>query len=134
MTLKNLKAARNNAERRAGEWWDKREAELAWYCVCLNGSMVPLVEVFQGYYYDHSVADAIETSGLNVYEEDFDDDDDKYKECTRRAIARLRLIEQKIKEWDNKYYYLDCAVDGWDEETGLSEGDKRDLAALGYAV
>lgn len=133
MTFGKLKAARNNAERRVNDWWDKREAEVAWLCTPIRGNMTPLTDVFRKEYWNgDSIANAVQNSKCRIYEEDFDDDDDRYKECTRRAISRLRRIEQKLKEWNDKYCCLDFAVEEWDDEIGLSDITRRELAALGY--
>ena len=137
MTLKKIKAARNRAERRAVEWHDKRETELVWHYVNIRGDMVSLIDTVVGKKYRAgvSVADILEGAGLPVYEEDDDDEDfGVYHECTRRVISRLRRIEQKLQEWNNKYYFLDCAVDEWNSPQGISEGTARGLAALGITL
>ena len=139
MTLQKLKAAHRNAERREGYWFDEYDNALHTFCIPLmNGHMFNLYLACKADY-DHgrSVADAVEAGKFTVYEEEYPEDG-VFKVCTRHAIARLRLIERKLKEWQDKYYYLDCALDEcWDESKGisaLSDETKRDLAAVGITV
>ena len=142
-TLKQLEKARDNAERRACEWYYDYEDELVWHCVNLRGDMVSLIEAFSKVYQlDCSVADAIEASKLKIYEKDDDDEDfGVYNECTRRAISRLRYLERKIKEWNEKRYYLACATEIVHEDGtpyAYCEDEladiTRNLAALGVSI
>lgn len=112
-TLKQLENARDNAERRTNDWYYKYETELVWLCVNLRGDMVSLIDAFsKEYKLGCSVADAIEAGKLKIYEKDDDDEDfGVYNECTRRAVKRLRHIEQKFQEWNNKRFYLECATE-----------------------
>ena len=144
MTLKKLNAMRNKAERCADDWSYKYSDELdALYVIGTDGRLTVLKDVYADEYNnDRSIADTVESANVTVYEEDWGTDDGKYKECTRRAISRLRKLEQKVREWSNKYYFLDCAVDEWiedyDDETNTrrleASGTLRDLAALGISI
>lgn len=141
-TLKQLSKALDNANYHIFEWFNKHEAELVWHYVNIRGDMVSLIDAFSEEY-SHGVlsADVVEGSGLAVYEEDCDDDDDRYKDCTRRVIKRLRHIERKIQEWEDKSLLLDCATelvhkDGTPYaycEAELSD-IARKLAALGVSI
>lgn len=143
-TLKQLENARYNAERRANDWYYKYETELEWLCVRDGkGAMVPLSSVYSDVYqHDRSVADIIEFDSTTVYEEDMDaDKDGVYKVCTRRAVKRLRHIEQKINEWEEKMRCLDYLVDIVNDDGTpcvYCENEYKelvgDLAALGISI
>lgn len=144
-TLKQLEAACKKAERRAAEWHDKRETELVWHYVNIRGDMVSLFDALGKEFLlrlGNSIADTMEGTGVPVYEKDDDEEDfGVYHECTRQFISRLRRIEQKLKEWENKYYYLECATelvhrDGTPYkycENDLAEITRK-LAALGVSI
>ena len=139
-TLKQLENARYSAERRANDWYYKYETELEWLCVRDGkGNMVSLKS-----FYSHLpfTADLIESHHATVYEEDMDaDKDGVYKVCTRRAVKRLRHIEQKINEWEEKMRCLDYLIDMvYDDGTPCvyCENEYKelvgDLAALGISI
>ena len=131
MTRKQLEAARNRAEDRAYEWYQKRGDVLGWYCILnKDGKMNPLENVYGingRLCEEYALADNLIARNVDVYEEKADG---SYKKCTRRAIAHIRRIEQKLQMWNDKCYYLDCAVDCWDESTGVPAYILRELENL----
>ena len=143
-TLKQLERARDKAEERAYEWHCEYVATLHEFCIPLeNGNMLSLYLACNAdYEHDRSVADAVEAGKFTVYEEDaYADKNGVYKVCTRRAIARLRYLEKKIKEWNDKSYYLELATEiVQDDGTPYSYCENelayiaRNLAALGVSI
>ena len=99
MTLKRLEAARDKAERRMGEWYDKYCDALEWYCVYdAHGRMISLKEFYLPLNANgRDISDAIEADKLSIYEEDLDaDKNGVYKPCTRQAVKLLRRIATSI--------------------------------------
>ena len=143
-TLKQLKKMLDNVARRADDWLYKMRGDLLWLCVRDDkGNMVTLMDVYnEQYFRDESIADIIDTQNVKVYEEDMDaDKNDVYKVCTRRAVKRLRRLEQKFKEWNDKRYYLECATEiVHDDGTPYTYCENeladitRSLAALGVSI
>ena len=114
MTRKQLEAARDRAENRVNEWCCKYEAELENFFMKDGGAQLFSLKEFYRYHRNKSIANIIESDGVDVYEEDPDGNIYSYAEyriCTQRAIKRLRRIEDKINEWNARYCELDFAVD-----------------------
>ena len=109
MTRKQLEAARNRAENRVNEWYDRYLDELdCLYVRRKNGHYVSLLDKFgQSAALDTDANPISQRINCDVYE----DDDWRYRECTQRAIKRLRRIEDKINEWNARYCELDFAFD-----------------------
>lgn len=135
LTFKKLKAAHARAERQALKWFLEYEEALKTYCVHKPEGLVELkVAYSKDYDADRSVANAVEADNVTVYTTGEDEFGCYSMAFTRRAIARLRKIEQQMQLWNNRYYYLDCALDEWDDWRGLREDTLQELAALGISI
>lgn len=113
MTRKQLEAARDRAENRVAEWYDKYLDELAClYVRRKNGRYVRLFDEFGKYAaFDTDKPISRRVADVDIYEEDDDAPRRRYLNCTSRAVKRLRRIETKINEWETRAYELDLAAD-----------------------
>jgi len=124
---------RDKAEERVNDWYSKFDDALSWYLVCnKQKSYVTLTSVYGKYgsdYPENEIANSLEAEKVKVYEED-EETPRKKHDCTRRAIARIRRIEEQLAKWNNAYCLLDFAVDCWDEASGIPDDIYNELVAI----
>lgn len=136
-TRKQLEAARDRANDHVFEWVCEYENELENFFVKDGGAQLFTLKEFYraAYHQNRSIADEVENDGVDVYEEDDDASLYSYAEyrvCTRRAIKRLRRLEDKINEWEARACALDCAADEYDY--GISDETQTELAKFNIHV
>lgn len=136
-TRKQLESALDRAERCVMNWIGEYENELENFFLKDGGAQLFTLKEFYraAYHQNRSIADEVENDGVDVYEEDDDGNIFSYAEyrvCTRRAIKRLRRIEDKINEWEARACALDYAADEYDY--GISDETQNELAKFNIRV
>lgn len=117
-TRKQLEAVMSKADTRVFELYCEYEAETEWFVV-RRGKSTRVATLKERFTAEHGsvpekLSEVVEKLGVKIYEENLETNSPKYIECTKRAVKRLRTLEKRIAEWEQK---------GLEAEDALNNGE-----------